>query len=232
MNGRSSEFVDALLAAMRVWAVEPSQEQIATLQRHYESVVEGNRRFNLTRITEPREAAVKHYADSLSLAVWVDRSRLEVQSLLDIGTGAGFPAVPLAVMRPTWQVTAIDSTRKKTDFLSRCATELQLTNLEVQHAHARHWKTPQRFDVVTMRAIGALSLCVEQAAPFVARQGYFAVYKTTSASDEERRVAQAVAAAHDLVPADDSTYELHLDGEVFPRVLCVYQRAHDAEPAR
>jgi len=232
MIERPSEFVDALLATIGLWALEPLDEQVATLERHFESVVEGNRRFNLTRITEPREAAVKHYADSLSLAVWADRNRLTVQSVLDIGTGAGFPAVPLAVMRPSWRLTAIDSTRKKADFVNRCAADLQLANLKVRHAHARHWKTPQRFDVVTLRAIAALSPCVEQAAPFVAPQGSIAVYKTTSVSDEERQSAQAVALAHDLVPADDFAYELPLDGQVFRRLLCVYQRAHRSGPTR
>jgi len=231
MTEGATVFHRTLVEALRPWALSPSAEQVSTLHSHFAAVIEANRTMNLTRITEPRDAAVKHYADSLALLHWAQAERVEITAILDIGTGAGFPAVPVAVMRPDWRVTAIDGTRKKTAFLTRCAAELNLANLEVHHAHGRHWTTQRRFDVVAMRAVAALAVCIEQAERFLAPGGHLVVYKTASVSEEERRQAGPVAAAAALTsspacrPAGDFAYELSLGGKTLQRLLCVYRKS-------
>jgi len=180
---------------------------------------------NLTRITDPAEAALKHYADSLSLLRWIQGGRMTPRTLLDIGTGAGFPGVPLAVMRPDWEVTTIDSTRKKTDFLAGWVTELRLANLRPRHAHASHWKTTMVFDVVVMRAVGSLATCLGQGARYVKRGGRIVVYKTASMKRAELRDATATALQLNLRSAEEFPYELEVGGETLHRLLLIYRKA-------
>src|SRR5687767_11867845 len=108
MSDESQIFHAALQPALAALRIEVGPAQQEQMFAHYSKVVEANREFNLTRITSPADAAVKHYADSLALLVMpefcTDR-RLEV---LDVGTGAGFPAVPLAIVCETWTIVAID----------------------------------------------------------------------------------------------------------------------------
>jgi 16S rRNA (guanine527-N7)-methyltransferase len=192
------------------------------MRRHFEWVREANQRMNLTRLTEPIEAAVKHYLDSLAVLYW-ERSRMAQQpatstsSLLDIGTGAGFPAVPIAIMRSAWRVVALDGTRKKVEFVRRVAEELALGNLAVAHAHSDHWTSTEKFDLVTSRAVGSLAQIMRTGRPFLREAGHIVAYKTATLPDEE--MAEARVAAKELQLAID---------EPFPYLL----RSGEAELAR
>ena len=103
------------------WQIKLSPKQLGQMVAHHDAMVEANRRLNLTRITDPVESAVRHYADSLALLAWSRDSAVSIRTLLDVGTGAGFPAVPLAIMKPKWKITAIDGTKKKIDFVRETA---------------------------------------------------------------------------------------------------------------
>ena len=94
MESGQDAFDRTLTHALNRWGMDLSAEQLHWLRNHFAAIINANRTMNLTRITEPVEAAVKHYADSLALLLWIDERRIEVESVLDIGTGAGFPAVP------------------------------------------------------------------------------------------------------------------------------------------
>ena len=111
-------FEEALLAACSAIRLSLTEPQRELMLAHYRRVVEANRHFNLTRITSPADAAVKHYVDSLTLMAspWVEADRS--LTVVDVGTGAGFPAVPLAIMCPQWQILAIDGTGKKARFVA------------------------------------------------------------------------------------------------------------------
>ena len=138
MPKRHDAFTSTLIQALDRWDLSVTPTQLEQLCAHFAAVIEANRVMNLTRITEPVEAAIKHYADSLALLLWVREDRIDVESILDIGTGAGFPAVPLAVLKPLWDITAIDGTRKKIRFLQEAAADLRLSNVKAAHAHSRH----------------------------------------------------------------------------------------------
>jgi 16S rRNA (guanine527-N7)-methyltransferase len=126
----------------------PSAPQLKKLSLHYSMLCKWNQRTNLTRIVEPSEAARLHYAESLFGAKFIGDSR----SLLDIGSGAGFPAVPLAVIRPDLDVTALEANQKKSLFLLEIKDALDLANLSVLRARLEDFDW-HRYQLLTSRAI-------------------------------------------------------------------------------
>jgi 16S rRNA (guanine527-N7)-methyltransferase len=224
MSKEPDAFDGALRTALGRLDIPVSPVQIRTLRAHFEAVVETNRVMNLTRITEPVEAAVKHYADSLALLLWTRDRSVTVRTLLDVGTGAGFPSVPLAVMQREWAVTAIDATRKKVEFLTRTVAAIGLTNLHVEHAHAAHWRPKRPFDVVVVRALAPLGKCLELCAAFVKRGGWLVAYKTASLDRAEVAAAERVSKKTRMRVEERFQYELQLGDQTLHRVLHLFQR--------
>ncbi len=221
-----SVFRDALLAAAAGLGIGPGPDQMERMYRHHVLVAEANRHLNLTRITAPADAAVRHYADSLSLlaAPWVDPG--EPLAVLDVGTGAGFPAVPLAVVCPAWSLTAIDGTGKKTRFLEAAAATLGLSNLTALHARAERLKAqrPAAFDLVLIRAVGAMPELLPRIAPLLASGGRAVFYKTPNVPPAEMEAATGTAARCGL--AGPRTFDLTLTcgREVLGRRLVCFGR--------
>ncbi len=218
-------FDGALEAAISRWGLRLEPEQIARLRAHFQAVVEANQRFNLTRITEPDEAAVRHYADSLALLLWCRDRGISARSVLDIGSGAGYPAVPLAVARPEWAVTALESTIKKARFLQRVTGELGLITLTVIAVHSAHWKSPAKFDLIVFRAVAPLDVCLKRAAHHAAPGGWLVAYKTASLPADEKAAAGQVVASLKLRRAEPYGYELSFRGEVIRHALFPFQSA-------
>lgn len=143
------EFKAELEAAIAAFGLdELSEEQIGNLARHYALLRRWNQRVNLTRIIEPREAAKLHYAESLFGAKFIDGAR----TVLDIGSGAGFPAVPLAVASAEARVTALEANEKKALFLREAKDELRLDNFDVVNARIEEFDWAG-YDVMTSRAL-------------------------------------------------------------------------------
>jgi len=218
-------FRSALLDALARWGVALTDAQAEAMARQYTRMVEKNRSTNLTRITDPVEAAVKHYADSLSLLLWEKREEPAIRTLLDIGTGAGFPALPLAIARPAWVVTALDGTRKKVDFLQTVVSELAMENLTPVWAHSDHWEPPHRYDLVVFRALGPLDESLARAASLVATGGWIIAYKTAELSADERRIALEAVPKLGLREAEPLRYELKVGDDVLARRLLVYRKS-------
>lgn len=195
------------------------------MEAHFAAIIDANRTMNLTRITDPVEAAIKHYADSLALLLWTDAVGVSEATLLDIGTGAGFPALPLAVMRPDWSITAIDGTRKKVDFVARIASEIGLGNLQVEHGHSDHWRSNKKFGVVTTRAVAPLEQCIQWAQPHLAAGGRLAAYTTAEMDRDELVNADKVASRLRMKTESQYDYELELAGERIRRALRVFVAA-------
>ena len=142
-------FKSALLEAISGLGIEPlSAEQLSLLAKHYSMMCRWNQRLNLTRITEPRDAARLHYAESLFGASFISGGR----TLLDIGSGAGFPAIPVAVVRPDIQVTALEANQKKSLFLKEAKDELGLRNLKVVTSRLEEASTAD-YDLLMSRAL-------------------------------------------------------------------------------
>lgn len=161
------------------------EDILSKLVKFYHLVVEKNKVMNLTAITEFEDFAVKHYADSLSVLKIL---KLSSGSLVDVGTGAGFPGIPLAICCPGVSFTLLDSLRKRVDFLSEAVTELGLTNVTLMHTRAEDAgndvKLRDSFDVAVSRAVAGLSTLVEYVLPFVKPSGTFVAYKGPSAASE------------------------------------------------
>ncbi|MCO6436342.1 MAG: 16S rRNA (guanine(527)-N(7))-methyltransferase RsmG [Phycisphaerae bacterium] len=225
MSDVQAEFHNALREALAKWNLSLTPAQFDLLAAHYAAMVEYNQRVNLTRITDPAEAAVKHYADSLSVLHWVEQAGVGARNLLDIGTGAGFPAIPLAIAGPDWSVVALEATGKKVSFLIDFAREAKLTNLHVEHAHSAHWKTRRRFDLVTLKAVGSLRECFEQAGRFLCERGHVVVFKTAGISADETAEAEAFAGESGLTVLQPFVYELEYQLETLQRLLCVARKA-------
>lgn len=217
-------FARHLLANTDPWGLRITPEQTALMQAHFRLLLETNRHTNLTSITDPTDAAVKHYADSLALLAWSAGVDTDGWSVLDIGTGAGLPAVALAVMRRDWRITAIEATRKKVEFVQRAVDELGIANLRVEHAHSREWATQDRFDVVVARAVSKLAPFLRTAARFVSEHGWLVSYKAQPLDENEHKDAQRAARAMKLVARDGFDYCLRLEDELIRRRLYVFGR--------
>ena len=147
--------LDELRSALE-WAFEKEEapaEFLDTCARHALLVQEGNRRMNLTKIVEPREIAAKHYLDC-----WRATRLLPLlgRSVLDLGSGAGYPGVPVALAEPNARVVLIDSTKKKADFIAGCIEELKIPNATAEWGRAEEHLQKNRYDVVFVRAVSSV----------------------------------------------------------------------------
>ena len=149
-------------------------------------LLEWNRKLNLTRIVEPKEIAVKHYLDSLVLPAVTEVP--DGSWLVDVGTGAGFPAIPLKIVIPGLRITLLDSVKKKLAFLETLVQELGLVGVEIVHGRAEDLAHEKRFreqyDFAVSRAVGSLSILAELCVPFCRVGGLFAAYKGPRARAE------------------------------------------------
>ncbi len=149
----------------------------------YNIIVQTNKVMNVTRIVDARDAIVKHFADCLLLADLIPNGEF---SLIDIGCGGGFPAIPLAIARKSLQITAIDSTTKKVDFVNSAAKRLGLSNVCAVSARAEEFVDGKRetFDFCTSRAVARLNMLVELTIPYVKVGGKFLAMKAAAVQEE------------------------------------------------
>lgn len=169
-----------------------SDVQIEQFLKYYELLIEKNKVMNLTAITEFQEAMKKHFIDSLSLVkVFNLQGKL---SLLDVGTGAGFPGIPLKIAFPNLQVTLLDSLQKRVGFLQEVITALSLDEVEALHGRAEDFAKPgllrESFDLCVSRAVANLSTLSEYCLPYVKIGGCFVAYKADA--DEVEQANHAI----------------------------------------
>lgn len=173
--------------------IDITQEQMEKLDRYAEVLMEWNEKMNLTAIKKPEEIVTKHFVDSLTLLRALDLA--EGARLIDVGTGAGFPSVPLKVLRPDLRLTLLDSLNKRITFLSALSGELGQENLCV-HARAEEaGQNPayrQQYDVATARAVAHLRDLMEYCLPLVKVNGVFAAMKSGEIDVELAEAQKAV----------------------------------------
>lgn len=185
---------------------QPSALQQSQFQQVYEQVIRGNSQFNLTRITEPVEFWEKHLWDSLRPIVPL--LALKQPQIIDIGTGAGFPGLPMAIALPDSTVTLVDSTRKKIAFLDTVLIELNIANaLTVTSRAETLGKLPQysnAYDVATIRAVGAAAICAEYALPLIKPGGIAVLYRGNWTVEEQEALTRAIAPLNGKIDSIDS----------------------------
>lgn len=176
--------------------IELTANQLCQFDELTRLLVEWNRRINLTAITDPAEIAIKHYLDSLTLARVVHR--FAGLRLIDVGAGAGFPGLALAIAFPKLQVTLMDSTAKKLRFIDHAGEALRLENTRTLHARAedagRRKAHREAYDIVTARALGRLPAVMEYTLPLAKLGGQMVAMKGRSAFEETAAAAKAIDA--------------------------------------
>lgn len=170
-----------------------SDQQLAAFERYAELLVEWNQKMNLTAITEPEEIAVKHFVDSLMLLKYIDLP--ENGSLIDVGTGAGFPGIPIKIYSPSVRVTLLDALNKRINFLDAVSKELGQEN-RCLHLRAeeggRKPELREQFDVATARAVASMTALAEYCLPYVKVGGVFAALKGFEIESELEEAKPAI----------------------------------------
>ena len=157
-------------------------------EKYYRMLVEWNEKFNLTAITDREGVFVKHFADSLLGERYVPSGA----TVLDVGAGAGFPSLPIKIVRPDVKLTLNDSLLKRIGFLNEVVSALGLTDVETVHARAEDLKRRDYYDVVVSRAVAPLNILSECCLPFVKVGGKFVAYKAEDCADEVSQAANAI----------------------------------------
>lgn len=150
-----------------------TEEQIEKLDKFYKLLIEWNKKINLTRIEDEKEVYLKHFYDSLTIVKVVDLNK--INTLCDVGTGAGFPGIVLKIVFPNLKITLIDSLQKRVNYLNTIIKELNLNNIEAVHARGEEYKG--KFDLVTSRAVANIEKLVKYTMHLVSPSGIFVAMK-------------------------------------------------------
>lgn len=170
------------LSESNILSIDISDEKKEKLYKFYEILVEKNKFMNLTSITEIREFTYKHYIDSIALEKIIKDLDKKIYNIADMGTGAGFPGIPLAIVFPNLNLTLIDSLNKRIKFIKEACETLEIKNVNAIHARAediaRNKEYRENFDICVSRAVANLSSLSEYCLPLVKIGGSFISYKS------------------------------------------------------
>lgn len=185
-------FEEEMSKKSKILGVRFSVEQIEQFYKYMNLLIEWNEKMNLTAITEPKEIILKHFIDSITILKYIDDN----SKLVDVGTGAGFPGVPLSIMNPTLKITLVDSLNKRLIFLQEVVKELNLKNIEIVHARAEEFgqnkNYREKFDIATSRAVANLATLSEYLVPLVKIGGKIISMKASNAKEEINDAQKAI----------------------------------------
>ncbi len=204
-------------------------EQAEKFEKYYNLLVEWNEVMNLTAITEPDEVALRHFADSLTILPYIDRICERIANegkkdgavtLVDVGTGAGFPGIPIKIMRPEINITLLDSLKKRLGFLDNVIGQLGLSGVTTVHARAedagKNGKYREKYDIAVARAVAPMNILSEYCLPLVRTGGCFIAMKGPA----EEEFSRAVKVLGGETEADD-VFEIGETQKLVRRIICV-----------
>ena len=184
---------ETLTSQAKELGMKVTPEQAQLFQTYMELLLEWNEKINLTSITEPDQVVEKHFLDSMTLLLW--KKLKQGAKVIDVGTGAGFPGIPLKILRPDVDLTLLDGTMKRLNFLGEVCTALKLSARRV-HKRAEEAgldKTMrERYDLATARAVAPLNVLAEYCLPLVTMKGYFIAMKGPGAAQELEEAENAL----------------------------------------
>ena len=187
-------FLTELQNAAESFNIKFNDLQLAQFACYYKLVIDWNKKINLTAITDPKDFAIKHIIDSVS--VWNNDKFSKVESVIDIGTGAGFPGIPLKVYKPEIKITVLDSLATRINFLKIAADEMKLEDIVLVHSRAEdsahNSDFREKFDLAVSRAVAKLNILTEYDLPFVKIGGFFAALKGSNVSEELEESKRAI----------------------------------------
>ena len=168
------------------------EEKAIKFEKYKDLLLEWNKKINLTAITEEDEIILKHFIDSCSILKYIENN----QKIIDVGTGAGFPGIPLKIMNESLDITLVDSLNKRVNFLNEVIKELELKNIEAIHSRAedigKDDKYREKYDIATSRAVANLSTLLEYLMPFVKVNGMCICMKGPNIEEELNEAKKAI----------------------------------------
>ena len=193
--------------------IEISDNQLEKFDKYMQLLLEWNEKINLTAIIEPDEVKIKHFLDSLTVLKYIN----DEDKVIDIGTGAGFPGIPLKIMKPDAKITLLDSLNKRINFLNLVIEELELKNIEAIHGRAeefaRNKQYREKYDVAVSRAVANLSTLTEYMLPFVKVGGRCICMKGANLKEELDKAKNAIQELGGKIEIIDNFYLSNNDNE-------------------
>ncbi len=186
-----NNFKEELLYKMKKIDIELTEKQVKQFYNYMNLLIEWNNKINLTAITEPKEIILKHFVDCATINKFIDENKV-----LDIGTGAGFPGIPLKIINEDLEITLADSLNKRIKFLDIVIETLELNKIETIHARAeelaKNKKYRESYDIVVSRAVAALNVLLEYTTPFIKVGGKVICMKGNNVEEEIKESKNAI----------------------------------------
>lgn len=168
--------------------IEVNNEQVEKFDNYYKLLIEWNKKINLTAIINYEDVIKKHFLDSVLLLKVYSKDLFTSKNIIDVGTGAGFPGLPLAIMLPDTKFTLVDSLNKRIEFLKEVIDILKMNNITLIHSRAEELGINsdhrEKYDICVSRAVAALPLLLEYCSPFVKKEGVLYMYKSLKVEEE------------------------------------------------
>ena len=206
---------------LKKWNINIGDIQIEKFERYFELLIFWNEKINLTSIIDKDAVIYKHFIDSIAL---MNFEKLSGKSLIDVGTGAGFPGMPIAILNPECEIYLIDSLNKRINFLNEVIYDLKLSNVKTFHGRAEdfgHDKNfREKFDFSVSRAVANLSTLSEYCLPFVKQGGFFVSYKSEQTDEEINSSEKALRVLGGNIKSIKS-YNLPYNGGINNRLIFI-----------